>query len=172
MKLNKLLITLLLITSISCINKKREESTQKSSSEEKGLKEQVSDRNNTNPERNGERSQQVDKGDNKEKRNKKKLPVRKHIDGRVINVKPIIYSTRSSTLIYDDYLVQIETWADTLFQVFKLPACKYIGGFGQKGRGPKEFPSHDAYSSGCYENGIYIHDAYRGFQFIDLTSFE
>ncbi|MBS3742274.1 MAG: hypothetical protein KGY74_09155 [Candidatus Cloacimonetes bacterium] len=99
-------------------------------------------------------------------------PIKENIISQINQVKPVIYSQRSSTIIFKNYLVQIETWSDTLFHVFNLPDCRYIGGFGRKGRGPKELPFHDAYGATSYKNGIRIYDIYKGLVFIDLTKFD
>ena len=176
------MIMMLLIGGLSCMNQKKDEGDKDASSEDSNLKRIVSD--STNKKRDTKNSSEekgigekrpgstADNADNKKESSQNDYPVRKNINSKILKVKPVIYSTRSSTILYDNYLVQIETWSDTLFQVFKLPDCKYIGGFGKKGRGPKELPFHDAYGAACYENGVIVYDVYKGFVFIDLTNFE
>lgn len=178
MKVIQTWFLILFIFSISCINQKKDDNNNEALSKNHHLKDSTSGADSTNPESNKrDLSENIEPSNAKDiadrtKTNKKSSPVKENIVSKPIKVKPVIYSQTSSTVIFDNYFVDIEPYGDNIFSIFKLPDCKYIGGFGKKGRGPKEFPYPDAYSAVGYENGVLMYDIQKGFLFINLTKFE
>jgi hypothetical protein len=100
-----------------------------------------------------------------------KFPIEKSLISKTINTPPVIYSMSPGLVITGNYLVLIESQAEKIFSVFELPDCKYIGGFGKTGRGPKEFGPIDSQSATSTNGGIKLFDIYAGLLKIDLTNF-
>lgn len=64
-------------------------------------------------------------------------------------------------LVYNDYLVNINTKSDVFFDVLKLADLQYIGTCGNKGRGPEEFKFINTKCSGIYNGQFYIMEPRR-----------
>lgn len=55
-----------------------------------------------------------------------------------IQIPPVLLAEMA--IVADtDFLVSMNWMNDTIFRVFKLPEVEYLGSFGLKGRGPREF---------------------------------
>lgn len=67
----------------------------------------------------------------------KEFPLVKELIREEIPTPPILYNP-VSLLMLDSAIVTLDLKTDTLFQVFKLPSFKYIGGFIHRGEGPDE----------------------------------
>lgn len=101
-----------------------------------------------------------------------KFPVEKNLVSKSIDTPPVIYSMHSGLVITGKYLVLIESKADHVFSVFKLPDCRYLGGFGILGRGPNEIGYINEQSATPTQSGIRIFDIHSGLLKIDISDFE
>lgn len=95
----------------------------------------------------------------------------KTINCSSINVEPVILVKNPDLIITGDYLIVIEPANKQLFLVFKLPDCRYLGGFGEKGKGPKEFGFLVPFSATPTPDGFEIIDVTKGFLDINLKKF-
>lgn len=67
----------------------------------------------------------------------------------------------------DSLLIVFNFGTDTLFRVFSLPDCDYLGWFGMNGRGPREFLMANSSGIRFYPGGLQIADL-RKIYFIGL----
>jgi len=65
-------------------------------------------------------------------------------------------------LIVDNTLITMDMMADTIFHVFKLPTCEYIGGFINRGNGPNEEISIAPYISGISDSSFFYRSVQNG----------
>ena len=87
------------------------------------------------------------------------FPLENDLVSKSFQTPPIIYSMRPGLVITGNYLAMIEGRAENIFSIFELPDCKYIGGFGKKGRGPNEFSLPNEFSATKVTGGIRIFDS-------------
>lgn len=99
------------------------------------------------------------------------FPIYVNLKCKPIDIPIKIYGKLSSVVIFNDLLVSIEPYGDSIFSVFKLPSCSYIGSFGMNGRGPNEFNQPAGSNTSLYENGIVFYDLSDRFFKIDLTEY-
>lgn len=99
------------------------------------------------------------------------FPIQIEPSSRSITIPPKIYGHLSSIIIYKNLLVSIEPYNDTIFSVFKLPSCKYLGCFGINGRGPDEYFRPDARNAVATNNGVLLKDLSDRFIFTDLNNY-
>lgn len=99
------------------------------------------------------------------------FPISKSVSHKTISIPPKIYASLSTILIYENYLVSIEPDSDTIFSIFQLPGCKYIGSFGKIGRGPGEFFTFDARNAFVTQDGIKFKDTRNQFVEVNLRSY-
>ncbi len=100
-----------------------------------------------------------------------RFPIQESISGYAYETPPVIFSKNNNIIVAGNYLIEIEPSSSTIFSVFELPDVNYIGGFGAKGRGPKDFPLVDALTANYEDGDISIYDLQNGFMFINLDDF-
>lgn len=99
------------------------------------------------------------------------FPIEKKIISDSITVAPVIFASNPVLLISGEYLVLIETKAEKIFSLFKIPECTYTGGFGVIGRGPTEFNQINPYSATATNKGVQIFDYEKGLIEVDFMNF-
>lgn len=100
-----------------------------------------------------------------------KFPIERSISPIKIKVPPVIYAKTPGVVLSGNYLVVMRSFSNPLYSVFEIPDCKYLGDFGNLGRGPKEFELPDARTATATEDGFKIFDAHKGLLNIDITNF-
>ena len=99
------------------------------------------------------------------------FPIEVDLKSTSISIPVKVYGKLSSVIIYNDLLLCIEPFSDSIYSVFKLPSCSFIGSFGTNGRGPNEFNQPAASNTSLYENGIVSYDLSDRFFKIDLSEY-
>lgn len=71
---------------------------------------------------------------------------------------PPVLLHENKMIVTGNKLVSVSVYSDTLFRVFSLPDCEYLGAFGQKGNGPGEFNRVSLTSIRASSNGFFVKD--------------
>lgn len=88
----------------------------------------------------------------------KKFPKEINLLQEEVKTKPVLYFVAGMALM-DSILITVDLKSDIFFQVFKLPAYNYLGGFMPKGKGPEEELSVDPYIQHIGSNKILYRSA-------------
>lgn len=99
------------------------------------------------------------------------FPIERSITPNIVEVPPVIYAQTPGVVLSGNYLVVMRSFSNPLYSVFEVPDCKYLGDFGNLGRGPKEFEIPDARTATETERGFKIFDAIKGLLYVDITNF-
>lgn len=99
------------------------------------------------------------------------FPIQIKLKSKSIPTPPKFYGKMSSILIFNNLLISIEPYNDTIFSIFELPNCNFISSFGINGRGPNEFATPDSRNAFVTKNGITFKDLSERFISIDLTNY-
>lgn len=101
-----------------------------------------------------------------------KFPIVRSMVSTSVPIPPIVMAVRPGIVITGQYLVLIDQACDNIFNLFKLPECDYLGGFGKTGRGPNEFGTIDSKSAYRTQKGINLFGVYTGLIEIGLKEFQ
>ncbi len=87
----------------------------------------------------------------------REFPKESLLSSEIIYVPPVLLSPENM-VIYGNHMLVLDSRKDTLFSIFELPSCRFLGGAGLKGRGPGEFSIADARSLTADKDGIFLFD--------------
>lgn len=99
------------------------------------------------------------------------FPIEKNLVSTGIAVPDIIMRKTVDVIVSGNNLIFARTFTEPFFLIFSLPDCKYIGGFGRKGKGPNEFELPDARTARSMTNGFKLFDAHKGLIYIDFSEY-